>query len=127
MRSTGWIATLIILMVGFNLALAQGTDDLARQGKEVYINNCADCHRTNGQGLPAKFPALVNNAFVLGDPNLVIDTVLNGRRGELGRMPAWKNKLGDREIAALVTYIRQAWSNQAPGITTEMVAVQRKK
>ena len=49
-----------------------------------------------------------------GDPRPVIATVLNGRKGNLGQMPTWKDKLDDQQIAAVVTYIRQAWSNRAP-------------
>ena len=57
----------------------------------------------------------------------VIATVLNGRKGSLGQMPAWKDKLDDQQIAAVVTYIRQAWSNRAPAVTPAMVAATRRK
>jgi mono/diheme cytochrome c family protein len=55
----------------------------------------------------------------------VIATVLNGRKGDLGQMPTWKEKLDDQQIAAVVTYLRQAWSNPAPAITPAMVAATR--
>ncbi len=45
----------------------------------------------------------------------MIATVLNGRKGSLGQMPVWKDKLDDQQIAAVVTYLRQAWSNRAAG------------
>jgi mono/diheme cytochrome c family protein len=96
-------------------------------GEKIYSENCSDCHRANGAGLPNTFPALHGNSFVQGDPDRLISLVLNGRKGELGRMPAWKNKLDDRQVAAVVSYIRQAWSNQAPAVTPEMVGSQRKK
>jgi cbb3-type cytochrome c oxidase subunit III len=108
-------------------AWAQGTSDLVKQGQEVFEQNCAQCHRDNGEGLPATFPALNKNALVVGDPKPVIATVLNGRKGNLGQMPAWKDKLDDGQIAAVVTYIRQAWSNQAPAVTPAMVAGARGK
>lgn len=97
------------------------------QGEEVYTENCSDCHRANGAGLPNTFPALKGNSLVQGDPAKVIDTVLFGRKGELGRMPAWKNKLDDRQVAAVVSYIRQSWSNMTPAVTPEMVNAQRVK
>jgi cbb3-type cytochrome c oxidase subunit III len=108
-------------------AWAQGSGELAKQGQEVFEANCAQCHRTNGEGLPATFPALNKNPFVLGDPKPVIATVLNGRKGSLGQMPSWKDKLDDAQIAAVVTYVRQAWSNRAVPVTPAMVAGARGK
>jgi mono/diheme cytochrome c family protein len=108
-------------------ALAQGQGDAAQRGQAVFEDNCAQCHRTNGEGLPATFPALNKNAFVVGDPKPVIATVLNGRKGSLGQMPVWKDKLDDQQIAAGVTYIRQAWSNRAAPVTPAMVAAGRGK
>ena len=104
-----------------------GTDDPVPQGKEIFASTCADCHRANGEGLPAAFPALNKNPFVLGDPNPVIATVLHGRKGNLGSMPTWQDKLDDKQIAAVISYIRQAWSNRAPAVTPAMVAAARTK
>jgi len=109
------------------VALAQGQGDALQRGQAVFEDNCAQCHRTNGEGLPATFPALNKNGFVVGDPKAVIATVLNGRKGNLGQMPAWKDKLDDQQIAAVVTYIRQAWSNRAAAVTPAMVAAGRGK
>ena len=113
------------LLVGS--AWTQGTGDLIRPGQAVFEDNCAQCHRTNGGGLPATFPALNQNAFVVGDPKPVIATVLNGRKGSLGQMPSWKDKLDDGQIAAVLTYIRQAWSNRTAPVTPAMVAATRGK
>ena len=106
-------------------AQGPGPDELLKQGQEVFGDICAQCHRLNGEGLPGTFPALNKNPFVVGDLKPVITTVLNGRKGKLGQMPTWKDKLSDQEIAAAVTYIRHAWSNQAPGVTPAMVAALR--
>jgi len=108
-------------------AWAQVAGDPFKQGQEVFEDSCAQCHRANGEGLPATFPALNKNPFVLGDPKPVIATVLNGRKGNLGRMPSWKDKLDDQQIAAVVTYLRQAWSNRAPAVTPATVAATRRK
>jgi cytochrome c6 len=119
----------IVLCLGLlgGVTPAQGQGDAAQRGQAVFEDSCAQCHRTNGEGLPATFPALNKNPFVLGDPKPVIATVLNGRKGNLGQMPAWKDKLDDDQIAAVVTFIRQAWSNRAPAITAAMVAAARTK
>ena len=115
-----------LLVLGGNV-WAQDSVNPFKQGQQVFEDNCAQCHRANGEGLPATFPALNKNPFVLGDPNPVIATVLNGLKGSLGQMPAWKDKLDDQQIAAVVTYLRQAWSNRAPAVTPAMVAATRSK
>jgi mono/diheme cytochrome c family protein len=120
---------LFLILAGLALlggsAWAQAAGNLFKPGQEVFEENCAQCHRANGEGLPDTFPALNKNPFVLGDPKPVIATVLNGRKGSLGQMPAWKDKLEDGQIAAVVTYIRQAWSNRAAAVTPAMVAATR--
>jgi cytochrome c6 len=122
-----YLVLLLCLGLLGGTALAQSQGDALRQGQVVFEDNCADCHRSNGEGLPATFPALNKNPFVLGDPKPVIATVLNGRKGGLGQMPTWKDKLDDGQIAAVITYIRQAWSNRAAPVTPAMVAATRGK
>jgi mono/diheme cytochrome c family protein len=62
----------------------------------------------------------------LGEPNKVIDTVLFGRKGQLGQMPSWKDTMNDQQAADVITYIRQAWSNKGSAVTAEMVKKRRK-
>lgn len=114
------------LMLAVSGAWAQESGGLVKQGQQIFEDNCAQCHLKSGRGLPGTFPALDKNPFVAGDPKPVLATVLNGRKGPLGQMPTWKDQLNDQQIAAVVTYIRQAWSNRAPGVTPEMVAEVRK-
>ncbi len=82
-------------------------DDLAKRGEKVYAANCAACHQANGKGAgPIK--ALDGSALVLSsDKSKQIDIMLNGK----GAMPAWK-QLSDTEIAAVVTYTKNNWSNK---------------
>jgi len=126
---TSLIIPAMVLLLGLGAAVAQGqgADDLLRQGQEIFGDNCAACHRSNGEGLPNTFPALNKNPWVVGDPKPVIATILNGRKGHLGLMPSWKDKLSDQEVAAVVTYIRHAWSNRAPAVTPATVAGLRGK
>jgi len=120
------LAGLLLLALLAGAALAQTpTSPLFSEGQKVFEDNCAQCHRLGGDGLPGTFPALNGDPFVVGDPKAVMATVLNGRKGKLGQMPTWKDKLTDQQIAAAVTYIRQAWTNRAPGVTPEMVAALR--
>ena len=84
-------------------------DALVARGKEVYGANCAACHQASGKGAgPIK--ALDGSAVVLNsDHTEVIASLLNGRAN--GAMPAWK-QLSDTEIAAVITYTMNSWSNQ---------------
>ncbi len=93
-------------------------DDLVAQGKGVYEKNCAVCHQVNGAGLPPAFPAMTGSAIALGPifgadgkylKDSHLDRLLNGK----GVMPAWKATLNDTEIAAVITYERQALGNTA--------------
>jgi cytochrome c6 len=122
-----YLVLLLCLGLLGGVALAQGQGDTPETGQAVFEDKCAQCHRSNGEGLPATFPALNKNPFVLGDPKPVLATVLNGRKGSLGQMPTWKDKLDDGQIAAVLTYIRQAWSNRATPVTPAMVAAARGK
>jgi cytochrome c oxidase subunit 2 len=83
-------------------------DELVARGEKVYAANCAVCHRPDGKGAgPIK--ALDGSQVVLGDPAQQIQTVLNGAAN--GAMPAWK-QLSDTEIAAVITYTKNSWSNK---------------
>jgi cytochrome c6 len=118
------LASLALLM---GSAWAQAAGDLVKEGQEVFEEHCAQCHRANGEGLPGTFPALNKNPFVVGAPQPVMATVLNGRKGSLGRMPSWGDELDDQHLAAVITYVRQAWSNRAPAVTPALVAAARRK
>jgi len=89
-------------------------DELKIRGEQVYAANCVACHQANGKGVPAAFAALDGSPNVLGDKAHQIDILLNGQKtGKFPtEMPAWK-QLSDTEIAAVITYTRNSWSNKA--------------
>jgi cytochrome c6 len=93
------------------------TEALVQQGQEVYVQNCAACHQQDGSGVQGQFPALAGSPFVTGDPQPVLQTVVHGRGG----MPSFGNQLDDDQIAAVVSYIRQAWDNEADAVEPEQV------
>ncbi len=85
------------------------SEDLMLRGEKVYAANCAACHQANGKGVGAIKP-LDGSAIVLdGDAHVQAAVLLKGRV-ELG-MPSWK-QLSDTEIAAVMTYTKNTWSNQ---------------
>ncbi len=83
-------------------------DELLAKGESLYNSKCAACHQVGGTGLPPAFPPLQGSALVLGPLADHLDVVIKGRAGTA--MMAWA-ALNDLEIAAIVTYERNAWGN----------------
>ena len=108
-------------------ALAAGQE--GSRGAELYVDNCAACHRTNGQGDDRVFPKIAGNSSVLAqDPVSMIRLVLAGSKlpatqtapSELG-MPGFAWRLSDEEVAQLLTFIRSSWGNRAPAVDAAQV------
>ncbi|PTB90091.1 cytochrome c oxidase subunit II [Pseudidiomarina aestuarii] len=91
------------------LSMSMSMDELMELGERVYLGSCAACHQANGQGIPGVFPSLVGTEMVKNDIPGHIDIVVNGKNGTA--MQAFANQLSLREIAAVVTYERNAWGN----------------
>jgi len=83
--------------------------DLKARGEKVYAANCVACHQANGKGLPPAFPALDGAKISTGPKGEHIKTVLIGRPNTA--MAAFGKQLSDTDIAAVVTYERNAWGN----------------
>lgn len=84
-------------------------DDILKRGEKVYATNCAACHQANGKGAGPIKP-LDGAAVVLdADKNKQINVLLNGQNN--GTMPSWK-QLSDTEIAAVISYTKNNWSNK---------------
>jgi mono/diheme cytochrome c family protein/glucose/arabinose dehydrogenase len=101
------------------------TTALVEQGRSAYTL-CAACHQADGRGLPALAPSLVGTTTVVGPPDKLIDVVLHGRDED----PAYPSMpplagLPDEQLAAILTYVRQAWGNAAPAITAQDVRGRR--
>jgi cytochrome c oxidase subunit 2 len=94
-------------------AAAAGRDwsmaDLMEHGEKVYTASCAACHQANGEGVPGAFPALKGSAIAMGPVDAHVDIVLHGKPGTA--MGAFASQLNDVDIAAVVTYERNAWGN----------------
>jgi cytochrome c oxidase subunit 2 len=83
--------------------------DLRARGEKIYNGNCAACHQPNGKGAGAVKP-LDGAAVVLdADKTRQIAVLLNGQNN--GAMPSWK-QLSDTEIAAVITFTKNSWSNK---------------
>ncbi len=101
-------------------------------GAGIYAQDCAGCHGVDGQGTPGKYPRLADNAIVLSqDPMSQTRLVLEGAvtpKTAAGpaqqHMPAFA-QLTDRQVADVLTYIRQSWGNSAPPVSERKVADMR--
>ena len=84
-------------------------EDLMARGEKVYAANCAACHQASGKGAGA-IKALDGSPVVLdADQGKQINVLLNGQNNNM--MPAWR-QLSDTEIAAVITYTKNHWSNK---------------
>ncbi len=102
---------------------------LLEKGRETYKLYCLECHQSDGSGVSELIPTLVHTDWVSGDTPRLIRLVLEGLEGPIvvnggrfsGVMGAF-DCLSDEEVAALLTYLRQTFGNQAPPVAPNEVA-----
>ena len=103
------------------------------RGAKVYRNQCAQCHQADGNGVLGVYPPLVASSWVTGHPQVVSRILINGLNGPIlvkgskynGNMPAFGSSglaLSDKDIAGVITYIRQEWGNSASEVTVATIA-----
>jgi mono/diheme cytochrome c family protein len=91
---------------------------LIEEGKTLYLEQCAECHQVDGSGWSTLYPRLAGNPIVtLHDPAPIIETVTYGQ----GSMMSFQYKLRVDEIAAVLSYIRNAWGNHAPPVSPHQI------
>ena len=114
-------------------------DDPVAIGKLIYNRpTCVTCHQADGNGTPGQFPPLAGSDWVSeAEPGRLIRIVLNGLQGSInvngksynGTMVPWKDQLTDKEVAAVLSYVRgnKDWGNKYPPVKPEQVAAVRAK
>lgn len=104
-------------------------EDLMVEGEKVYNRACAACHKADGTGLPPTFPALKGSAMAVTADKLNdhINIVVHGKAGSM--MQAFGAQLSDLELAAVITYERNAWGNGTGQVVqpSEVAAVKNGK
>ena len=113
---TAWVAEKIALAeVEKLLAEIEWTkEELIERGEKVYTKNCVACHQVNGKGIPPVFPALDGSNIVMSDTSRQIEILMEGV-GPSYAMQAFGKQLGEVDIASVITYTRNAWSNKEKG------------
>ncbi|MCC5452181.1 cytochrome c oxidase subunit II [Rheinheimera sp. UJ51] len=91
------------------LAMNMSMAELMSTGEKIYQGWCVACHQATGMGLPGIFPALKGSELILNDRNGHIDVLVNGRPGTA--MQAFGKQLSLKELAAVITYTRNAFDN----------------
>ncbi len=131
------IVTAMLLVLAPRFGSAEGTPaavaspaaaSLIAEGEAIYNTTCIACHQAGGKGVASvpgsattfngAIPPLANNPFeTLKDPKPVVLTVLNGRAG----MPSFAGSFTDEQIAAVITYVRQTFGNDAGPVSPDVV------
>lgn len=94
------------------------SSEILSEGEAIYNSVCIACHQPGGEGIAGIFPALNGNPLITQeDPAYPITTVLNGRGG----MPRFAGSYDNDQIAAVLTYLRQAWDNDAGPVSPDQV------
>lgn len=105
-------------------------------GKEIFLreSHCATCHQPHGQGMPNLYPPIDGSLWTTGSEDRLISMVLDGMHGTievkgktyssppLPPMTGFRQLLNDEEVAAVLTYVRNSWSNRAKPVTASQVA-----
>jgi mono/diheme cytochrome c family protein len=104
-------------------------------GGRIYMDSCAACHRLSGGGENLTFPTLAGNSTVLNsDPSSLVTVILNGARAPATdtaptglAMPSFRWRYDDTDIAALATFVRTSWGNDAPAVSAAQVSQLRQE
>ncbi|WP_114241432.1 cytochrome c [Dyella sp. C9] len=104
--------------------------NVSAPGAQLYVDNCATCHRTDGHGYGQVFPALAGNPVLNGpDPGSAIRLVLHGGTMPSGRdaptqfsMPAFRERLTDQQVADVLSFVRASWGNRGGAVSAQQVA-----
>jgi mono/diheme cytochrome c family protein len=110
--------------------------DAYRKGRDHYAVSCGACHQADGKGLSNMAPTLANSDWVTGDSKRLIGVAVHGLMGPIkingkqvdGIPPVMPPHgfMKDEQLASILTYVRNAWGNRSPLISTEDILGYRK-
>lgn len=112
------LLSLVVIFTACKPAVVADRAELMSEGETIYTTSCARCHHGDGSGYRNLFPGLADNPLVtLHNPIPIIRVVQDGR----GSMPPFRGVLSSEEIAAVLTYIRNSWGNEASAIPPRQI------
>jgi mono/diheme cytochrome c family protein len=112
------VLALLLSACGTHPEQPPNPQQLISHGETIYWEYCSECHQKDGQGWSTLYPRLAGNPIVtLHDPEPLIKTVLFGQ----GSMPPFQDRLNPDDLAAVLSYIRNAWGNQALPISARQI------
>ena len=104
-------------------AAATENDSVATQaletGRALFLDNCAECHQSNGRGLKGIYPSLASSEVVRGSGTDVALQLIIGR----GEMPSFAGAMNPQDMADVVNYVRNAWGNTGDSI--DAISIER--
>ena len=104
-------------------AAATENDSVATQvlerGRVLFLDNCAECHQSNGRGLKGIYPSLASSEVVRGSGTDVALQLIIGR----GEMPSFAGAMNPQDMADVVNYVRNAWGNTGDSI--DAISIER--
>ncbi len=108
-----WVGEMMVLTMDAEAGADRDwtLDELLEKGEKVYSTFCVACHQVDGQGIPGAFKPLVGSPITTGPVEDHISTVMNGVPGTA--MAAFGSQLTDVDLAAVITYERNAWGNKS--------------
>lgn len=108
-----------LIAVTTQLASTANASDLS--GQDAYTTYCIGCHQFDGMGIASVYPALGASQLVNGDAKLLARLILDGGFANT-TMPKFRDVLNDATAAALLTYIRSNWNNEAAPVSARDIA-----
>ncbi len=116
-------------------ASGSSTASAKPDGAAIFSAQCSACHQANGQGIPGAFPPLAASEWMVADAAIPVAIVHDGLQGEIevagnqyqGAMPQFGGQLSDAELAAVLTYARSQWGNDANEVSENTVTEHKER
>ena len=121
------VLSLAVVLTFMSSSIQNDLGESIRRGKEVYIEVCATCHKSNGKGSRGKYPPLAHSNYLMADKERSIKIVINGLIGPIAVNDiVYDNEmlpsdLTEQETMDVLNYIRNSWGNQGEAVTLDEV------
>lgn len=108
-------STLLLLIAFSKTAIGASIEN--EDGENLFAQNCAECHQSNGKGIANIYPALAGSEVVKGSPIDVALVLIIGR----GEMPSFAGAIPNEDMAKIINYVSNAWGNEGELISAQTI------